>query len=116
MARKGFEQRNKTRPSATPDDEGKKKNFEERFKNRSSSAAVKALAWNVRRLRKERGWSQEELAGECRIEQQSVSLIEGARANPTIMMVERLAGTFCVRFVDLFEAPPRVRRSNSPTK
>jgi ribosome-binding protein aMBF1 (putative translation factor) len=111
MARKGFEQRDKTRPSPTPGGEGKK-DFAERFKNRSSSAAVKALGRNVRHLRKERGWSQEELAGECKVEQQSVSLIEGGRANPTILTVERLAGALGVSFLDLFEAPPRVRRSS----
>jgi transcriptional regulator with XRE-family HTH domain len=77
---------------------------------------VTALASNVRRLRKERGWSQEELAGECKIEQQSVSLIEGGRANPTLMMVESLAIALDVPFADLFEAPPRLRRSNSPAK
>jgi ribosome-binding protein aMBF1 (putative translation factor) len=115
MVRTRFEQRDKTKLSATPGGKGKK-NFAERFKNRSSSVAVKALAWNVRNLRKKRGWSQEELAGECRIEQQSVSLIEAARANPTIAMVERLAGALGVSFVELFEAPPRLRRLNSLAK
>src|ERR1700732_254575 len=111
MARKGFERRDRARPSPLLKG-GQKKGFQDRFKNRSSSAIVTALAWNVRHLRKERGWSQEELAGECRIEQQSVSLIEGGRANPTVMMVERLAVALGVSFLDLFEAPPRVRRSS----
>ena len=92
-----------------------RKGFGERFTTRPS-AVVKALAWNVRRLRKERGWTQEELAGECDIEQQAISLIENGRANPTLMMAESLASALDVPFGDLFEARPRLRRSNSPTK
>lgn len=116
MARKRFGQQYKTRPSEVADRDPKpKKKFAERFKTRPSPV-VKALASNVRRLRKERGLSQEELAGECKIEQQSVSLIESGRANPTLMMVESLARALDVPFVDLFEARPRLRRSNSPAK
>jgi len=116
MARKGFGQRYKTRPSAIADRDSKpKKKFADRFRTRPSPV-VKALASNVRRLRKERGWSQEELAGECKIEQQSVSLIESGRANPTLMMVESLAVALDVSFAALFEAPPRIRRTNSPAK
>jgi transcriptional regulator with XRE-family HTH domain len=94
MARKGFGARFKTRPSAV----------------------VKELARNVRRLRKERGWTQEELAGECGIEQQAVSLIESGRANPTILTVESLANAFNMPFAALFGAPSRIRRSNNPAK
>ncbi len=117
MARKRFDKPLKTGPSAVTDNNGKKKQkkFEERFETRSS-AVVKSLAWNVRRRRTERGWSQEKLAGKCKSEQQSVSLIESGRANPTIMMVESLANALDVPFTDLFEAPPRLRRSNSPAK
>ena len=116
MARKGFEQRYKTRPSEVADRAPKpQKKFADRFKA-SPSPVVKALASNVRRLRKERGLSQEELAGKCKIEQQSVSLIESGRANATLKIVEKLAVALDVHFVDLFEAPPRLRRSNSPAK
>lgn len=116
MARKRFGQRDKTRSSEVADRDPKpKKKFADRFKTRPSPV-VKALASNVHRFRKERGWSQEELAGKCKIEQQSVSLIESGRANPTLMMVESLAIALDVHFSDLFEAPPRLRRSNSPAK
>src|SRR5260370_33780971 len=116
MARKGFEQRYKTRPSEVADRAPKpQKKFADRFKTRPSPV-VQALASYVRRLRKERGWSQEALAGECKLDQQSVSLIESGRANPTLMIVESLAIALDVHFADLFEAPPRIRRSNSPAK
>jgi transcriptional regulator with XRE-family HTH domain len=77
---------------------------------------VQALAWNVRRLRKKRSWSQEELAGECGLEQQTISLLENGRANPTLMLVESLALAFNVSFLDLFEAPPRVHRLSNFAK
>jgi DNA-binding XRE family transcriptional regulator len=116
MVRKGFGQRHKTKPSAVLDRAQKKlPQFKKRFKTRPS-AVVKALAANVLRLRKERGWSQEKLAGECGLEQQAVSLLENGRANPTLMLVESLALAFDVPFVGLFEAPTRLRRSSSSAK
>jgi DNA-binding XRE family transcriptional regulator len=116
MARKRFGAQVKTASAAVPGRAIKaQKPFVERFEARSS-AVIKALARNVRRLRKERGWTQEELAGNCNIEQQAVSLIETGRANPTILTVESLARALNVPFVDLFEARPRLRRSISPAK
>jgi transcriptional regulator with XRE-family HTH domain len=84
--------------------------FGSRFPARNSAVA-KALAANVRRLRKERGWNQDELAAESGIEQAAVSLIENARANPTLLMLEGIASALDVPFVDLFESRPRIRRS-----
>lgn len=116
MARKGFGTQLKTRPSAASGRATKaQKPFAERFGTRSS-AVVKALARNVRRLRKEQGWTQEKLAGDCGIEQQAVSLIESGRANPTILTIESLAGALGVPVVALLEARPRLRRSNSLAK
>jgi transcriptional regulator with XRE-family HTH domain len=53
--------------------------------------AVKALAANVKKLRKAREWSQYDLAAEAGIEQNAVSLIENERANPTLLVVEEIA-------------------------
>jgi DNA-binding XRE family transcriptional regulator len=50
------------------------------------SAVVKTLARNVRRHRIALGWTQEELAWKCKIEQQAISLLENARSNPTVLM------------------------------
>jgi transcriptional regulator with XRE-family HTH domain len=76
--------------------------FDERFPARNSQVA-KALARNVRRLRKDKGWTQDELAAKLRIEQMAVSLIENNRANPTLEALEAIATCLGVRFVDLFE-------------
>lgn len=46
---------------------------------------------NVRRLREEKGWSQEDFADRAGIHRTYVSDIERGRRNPTIIVVERLA-------------------------
>ncbi|MET4356387.1 transcriptional regulator with XRE-family HTH domain [Bradyrhizobium sp. RT9b] len=76
--------------------------FDERFPARDSQIA-KALARNVLRLRKDKGWTQDELAAKLGVEQMAVSLIENARSNPTLETLEVIADCFGVRFIDLFE-------------
>lgn len=49
------------------------------------------LARNLRRLRAEKGWSQEEFADRANIHRTYVSDIERGARNPTITVVERLA-------------------------
>jgi transcriptional regulator with XRE-family HTH domain len=73
---------------------------------------IRRLAVNVRRLRKAKGWTQETLAAEARIEQTAVSLIENGRANPTVLAIEDIAAALGVSFLDLF----KVERRGSPSK
>ena len=49
------------------------------------------LAVNVKRLRKERGWSQEALADEADLDRTYVSGIERVLKNPTVTVVDRIA-------------------------
>jgi transcriptional regulator with XRE-family HTH domain len=49
------------------------------------------LGQNVRRLREEKGWSQEEYADRAGIHRTYVSDIERGRRNPTVTVVEKLA-------------------------
>jgi len=49
------------------------------------------LAQNLRRLREQKGWSQERLAFEAEIHRTYVSDIERCARNPTITVVEKLA-------------------------
>jgi transcriptional regulator with XRE-family HTH domain len=51
----------------------------------------KRLARNLRRLRQECGWSQEEFADRAGIHRTYVSDLERCARNPTITIVERLA-------------------------
>ncbi|MCD2317272.1 helix-turn-helix domain-containing protein [Sphingomonas sp. IC-11] len=49
------------------------------------------LGGNIRRLRLEKGWSQEAYADEAGIHRTYVSDIERGARNPTITVVEKLA-------------------------
>jgi transcriptional regulator with XRE-family HTH domain len=49
------------------------------------------LGRNLRRLREEKGWSQEAFADEAGIHRTYVSDIERGARNPTILIVEKLA-------------------------
>ncbi|RTM14557.1 MAG: XRE family transcriptional regulator [Bradyrhizobiaceae bacterium] len=82
--------------------------FGKRFPARDS-AVTKTLASNVKRLRKERGWTQDALAAE--IEQAAVTLIENGRANPTLLILEELATALEVQLPDLLSPSPKTKRS-----
>jgi transcriptional regulator with XRE-family HTH domain len=84
--------------------------FGERFPARDTTVS-EALAANVRRLRRGRGWTQDDLAAETKVEQAAISLIENGRANPTLLMLEAIARALDVGFVELFAVPVRQRRA-----
>jgi len=52
---------------------------------------LKRLAINVRRLRQEKGWSQERYAFEADIHRTYISEIERSKRNPTATTIEKLA-------------------------
>ena len=49
------------------------------------------LAYWIRRLRVDRGWSQEKLAFECELDRTYVSAVERSRWNVSLSNIERLA-------------------------
>lgn len=51
----------------------------------------KQVGLNMRRLRAEKGWSQEELAFETGMHRTYISGIERGVRNPTIVVVEKIA-------------------------
>ncbi|MDP1027098.1 helix-turn-helix transcriptional regulator [Sphingomonas sp. KR1UV-12] len=59
------------------------------------------LSANLRRLRSEHGWSQEDYADRAGIHRTYVSDLERGARNPTIMMVEKLAVPFALTASDL---------------
>lgn len=61
------------------------------------------LAANMKRLRKERGWSQEVLADEAGLDRTYISGIERKVKNPTITVVDRVAGALACRMGDLLD-------------
>jgi transcriptional regulator with XRE-family HTH domain len=61
------------------------------------------LAGNMKKLRKERGWSQEALADAAGLDRTYVSGIERVVKNPTITVIERVASALECRMGDLLD-------------
>lgn len=75
--------------------------------------AAKTLAANVRQLRKEKQWTQDDLPAEIGIEQGALSLIENGRANPTLLVLEAIANSLEVRVGELFEPQSKATRTRN---
>jgi len=71
-------------------------------------ASVQNVAAAVRKLRKKRGWSQEEFAARCNLHRTYVGAIERAEENLTLRTLDKLAKALQVRPVELL-APPAAR-------
>lgn len=65
--------------------------------------AKQNLAANIKRLRKERGWSQEALADESGLDRTYISGLERVTKNPTITVVQRIAESLRCRMGDLLD-------------
>ena len=64
---------------------------------------------NVRQIRKERGWSQEDLAFESGLDRTYISGVERGVRNPTVLVLEELAQALKVPAARLLEAVQRER-------
>lgn len=73
---------------------------------RTRGDARKRVADNVRRLRSERGLSQEQLGEIAEFHRTYVSQLERCVTNISIDGLERLAGSLAVDVTDLLAAPP----------
>lgn len=65
------------------------------------------LAWNLRRIRVERGISQEALAYEAGIDRAYVGGLERKSHNPTIDLLDRLATTLATDMAEFFAKVPK---------
>ncbi|MCC8941541.1 helix-turn-helix transcriptional regulator [Bradyrhizobium sp. Arg68] len=65
------------------------------------------VAWNVRRIRVDRGVPQEQLAYDAGIDRSYMSGLERQSANPTIDLLDRIAETLGVHLSELFIQPPK---------
>ncbi len=70
----------------------------------------KVFAQNLRRLRTEKGWSQEDLAYEAGVDRTYVSALERGVYNASISMIEKLAKVLEVEPAALLERPLKGRR------
>jgi len=68
------------------------------------------LGLNVQRMRREKSWSQEDLAFESGLHRTYISGIERGVRNPTITIVQRLAKTLNTNAGSLLDAPARKAR------
>lgn len=74
---------------------------------RETPSSKRILARNLRRLRLERGWSQDDLAAEADVRQALVSAIEVETANPTLETLDRIAAALGVDLARLLEKSGR---------
>ena len=82
------------------------------------------LAWNLRRLRSERGVSQERLAADSGIDRAHVSDLEREQSNASVDLLDRLAAALGVGIMEFFVVPaegatrpevlPKGRKSQKP--
>jgi transcriptional regulator with XRE-family HTH domain len=63
---------------------------------------------NLRQIRKERGWSQEDLAFESGLDRTYVSGVERGVRNPTVLVLHELAQALKVPVARLLDVPERV--------
>jgi transcriptional regulator with XRE-family HTH domain len=81
------------------------------------------VAWNLRRIRVNRGLSQERLAFDASVDRSYVGGLERQEENPTVDVLDRLAATLEVSISDLFKQPRKgaahpkpLRRGRRPSK
>jgi transcriptional regulator with XRE-family HTH domain len=66
-----------------------------------NESTLNTLANNVRRLRKLSGLSQEELAFQCEIDRTYISKVERGVANPSLLILSRIAEVLEVSIEEL---------------
>lgn len=64
------------------------------------------VAWNLRRLRVERGLSQDALALEAGVDRTYVGRLERSMENPTIGVLERLGAALDAKLIEFVIEPP----------
>ena len=64
------------------------------------------VAWNLRRIRVEKGLSQEKLAFDTGIDRAYLGGLERKEQNPTVDLLDRLAEKLGVALGDFFTEPP----------
>lgn len=74
----------------------------------------KLVAWNIRRLRVERGLSQERLAFDSGIDRAYLGALERSQENPTVDLLDRIAAILGVSIGDLFKLPAIGEKPPSP--
>lgn len=74
------------------------------------------FAWNVRRLRLERGISQERLAFDAGIDRAYMGEIERKRGNATLDLIDKIAEVLKVPLAELFKPKRIAEKSPRPLR
>jgi transcriptional regulator with XRE-family HTH domain len=74
------------------------------------------VAWNLRRLRTERGVSQERLAADAGVDRAYVSELEREQGNASVDLLDRLADVLGVQIAEFFEAFASGERKQPPLR
>jgi len=74
------------------------------------------VAWNLRRIRVEKGLSQERLAFDTGIDRAYVGGLERREENPTVDLLDRLAEKLDVALGEFFVEPPSGAKPPKPLK
>lgn len=74
------------------------------------------VAWNLRRIRVERGLSQEVLAVDADVDRTYVSGIERGSFNPTVDVLDRLATALNIDVVELLTQPDADEQAPKPMR
>lgn len=74
------------------------------------------LAWNLRRLRSERGLSQERLAADTGVDRAYVSELEREVGNASVDLLDRLAFTLGVAIGEFFAVPADDAKQPKPLR
>jgi transcriptional regulator with XRE-family HTH domain len=72
------------------------------------------VAWNLRRIRVQRGLSQERLAYDAQVDRSYVGGLERKEENPTVDLLDRLAATLGVPLAELFRVPRKGAQAPKP--
>jgi transcriptional regulator with XRE-family HTH domain len=74
------------------------------------------VAWNLRKLRVERGLSQEQLAVDANLDRTYVGGLERETENPTVGVLDQLAAALTIHVAELFREPRRGATRPAPLK
>jgi len=77
---------------------------------------LRRLSSNLRTLRKQRGWSQEEAGGRCGMQMQTFQKIESGKKNVTFTTLARICVGLKVDPSDLLARPRVMKRQQVPEK
>jgi transcriptional regulator with XRE-family HTH domain len=72
------------------------------------------LAWNLRRLRAERGISQEQLAADAQADRAYISELERQQGNASVDMMDRLAAVIGIPLAEFFRVPEKGAKKAKP--